>query len=61
MDLPVNKPKILNLAEAPSDEFGIPLRIKRSLKSTSQEIDAGELHEKLFGGKSWFSFITERV
>ncbi len=61
MDMEIDKPKVLNLAEAPNDDYGLPLQIKRSLKSTRHEIDAHELHEKLFGGKHWLSFITERV
>lgn len=53
-----NKPKMLDLIKAPNDEFGLPLRIKRSLKSTASDIDAHQLHEKLFGNKNWLSFFV---
>ncbi len=53
----VEKSKVINLAKAPLDEFGLPLRIEKSLKSTSVDINADELHNQLFGGKGLFSFL----
>ncbi len=53
----LDKPKVLNLAKEPNDEHGIPIQISQSLKSTSTDINAELIHEKLFGRSSWLSFL----
>ncbi|TQV87514.1 HD-GYP domain-containing protein [Aliikangiella coralliicola] len=59
MNMNLEKPKVLNLAKDPTDEYGIPVQIDKSLRSTSVDINAEELHEKLFGNaNSWFSFLN---
>jgi HD-GYP domain-containing protein (c-di-GMP phosphodiesterase class II) len=58
MNVTLEKPKLVNLADEPTDEFAMPLQIDRSLKSTSTDIDAADLHDKLFGGKNWLSFLN---
>ncbi len=57
MDVKLEKPQVINLADSPTDRFGMPLQIERSLKSTSLELDSRELHEKLFNNK-WLSFLN---
>ncbi|MCW8878950.1 MAG: DUF3391 domain-containing protein [Kangiellaceae bacterium] len=53
----LEKPQVVNLAKDPTDEFGLPLQIDKSLKSTSMDINGDDLHERLFGGSGWFSFL----
>ena len=53
----LEKPQVVNLAKDPTDEFGLPLQIDKSLKSTSMDINGDDLHERLFGGNGWFSFL----
>lgn len=53
----LKKPVIVNLAKKKVDKKGNPLHIEKSLKSTSQDISANELHQQLFSGKRWFSFV----
>lgn len=57
MNVKLDKPKVISLADNPTDRFGMPLQIEKSLKSASIDIDAGELHQKLFSKSSWLSFI----
>lgn len=54
----LEKPQIIDLAKTQVDDEGTPLKIDRSLRSASNDIDANELHQKLFANKSWFSFIS---
>jgi len=54
----LEKPITLNLSKKPNDEFGLPLQIEKSMISTSDDIDAHELHNKVFGKKKWLSFLT---
>ncbi|MBV1909732.1 MAG: DUF3391 domain-containing protein [Kangiellaceae bacterium] len=56
MDVKLEKPQVVSLSDDPTDRFGMPLQIERSLKSTAMDIDSNELHEKLFN-KNWFSFL----
>ncbi|TQV71661.1 DUF3391 domain-containing protein [Aliikangiella marina] len=58
MNISIDKPKIVSLADNPVDRYDMPMQIDQSLRSTSTDIDAHELHEKLFGGKSWLSFLS---
>lgn len=58
MNITVHKPKIVSLADNPVDKYDMPLQIDQSLRSSSTDIDAYELHEKLFGSKSWLSFLS---
>ncbi|WP_196137964.1 DUF3391 domain-containing protein [Aliikangiella sp. G2MR2-5] len=53
----VEKSKIINLADNPKDEYGLPLQIDKSLKSTSLDVSSEELHDKLFGGEGLFGFL----
>lgn len=57
MDIKLDKPQVLNLADGPTDRFGMPLQIERSLRSAAIDIDSRELHEKLFSNK-WLSFLN---
>ena len=57
MNVKLEKPQIVKLADDPTDQFGMPLQIEKSLKSTSLEINSRELHEKLFVKNNWFSFL----
>jgi len=61
MNVLVEKPKVINLAKKVKDDCGLPLQIDKSLKSTSSDIDAHDIHQKLFGGKNWFSFVTNKL
>ncbi len=54
---PVENGKIVNLADNPEDEYGLPLQIDKSLKSSSLDVSSEELHDKLFGGSGLFSFL----
>jgi HD-GYP domain-containing protein (c-di-GMP phosphodiesterase class II) len=53
----LKRPKIISLANNPVDQYGTPLHIQKSLRSTSVDIDTKTLHEKLFVKTSWFSFL----
>lgn len=57
MNIKLDKPQIVKLSDNPTDRFGMPLQIEKSLRSTSLEIDSQELHEKLFVKNNWFSFL----
>ena len=57
MNINLEKPKVVSLAKNPTDEYDMPLQIDRSLRSTSTDIDASELHDKLFGSSNWLSFL----
>lgn len=57
MNVTLEKPKVLSLADDPADDYGMPIQINKSLKSTSTDIDTADLHEKLFGGSKWLSFL----
>jgi len=57
MNVTLEKPQVINLTNNPTDRFGMPLQIEKSLKSSSLEIDSHELHEKLFSRSDWFSFL----
>ncbi len=57
MNVKLEKPKVINLTKNPTDRFGMPIQIEKSLKSSSLEIDSNELHEKLFSKIDWFSFL----
>lgn len=57
MNIKLDNPKIVKLSENPTDTFGMPLQIEKSLKSSSLEINSRELHEKLFVKNNWFSFL----
>jgi HD-GYP domain-containing protein (c-di-GMP phosphodiesterase class II) len=54
----LEKTVTVNLSKRPSDDYGLPLQIEKSMISTSDDIDAHELHQKVFGNKNWFSFLT---
>ncbi len=58
MNVTLDAPKILNLAKDATDDFGMPLQIERSLKTTATDIDANELHNKLFRNNNWLSFLS---
>jgi len=57
MNVKLDKPQIVKLSDNPTDRFGMPLQIEKSLRSTSLEINSQELHEKLFVKNNWFSFL----
>ncbi|MDQ7050430.1 MAG: DUF3391 domain-containing protein [Enterobacterales bacterium] len=57
MDVKLDKPKVVKLADNATDRLGIPLQIEKSLKSTSIDINAEELHGKLFSKASWLSIF----
>jgi HD-GYP domain-containing protein (c-di-GMP phosphodiesterase class II) len=57
MNVKLEKPQIVKLSDNPTDQFGMPLQIEKSLRSTSLEINSRELHEKLFVKNNWFSFL----
>ncbi|MCF6192883.1 MAG: DUF3391 domain-containing protein [Kangiellaceae bacterium] len=57
MNVKLDKPQVVSLSDSPSDRFGMPLQIEKSLRSTSFDIDSRELHQKLFNKNSWFSFL----
>jgi HD-GYP domain-containing protein (c-di-GMP phosphodiesterase class II) len=57
MNVHLLKPKIVSLAENPTDRYGMPLQIEKSLKSTSLDIDSNELHQRLFVKNNWLSFL----
>jgi len=57
MNITLEKPKMVALAKNPTDEYDMPLQIDKSLKSTSTDIDASELHQRLFGSNNWLSFL----
>ncbi len=57
MNVKLEKPQVIKLSDNPTDRFGMPLQIEKSLKSTSLEINSQELHEKLFVKNNWFSFL----
>ena len=57
MNTILEKPKTINLIDNPTDRFGMPLQIEKSLRSTSIDIDARELHDKLFAKNKWLSFL----
>lgn len=57
MNVKLEKPQIVKLSDDPTDRFGMPLQIEKSLRSTSLEINSQELHEKLFVKNNWFSFL----
>jgi len=57
MNVKLEKPQVISLTNNPTDRFGMPLQIEKSLKSSSLEIDSHELHEKLFSKSDWFSFL----
>jgi len=58
MNVILDKPKVVILSDNPTDRFGMPLQIEKSLKSTSIDIDSRALHQKLFSGNNWFSFFS---
>jgi len=58
MNVKLEKPEVINLTENPTDRFGMPLQIEKSLKSSSIDINAHELHKKLFSKNNWLSFLT---
>ncbi|MET1253870.1 HD-GYP domain-containing protein [Aliikangiella maris] len=58
MNIHLDKPKIVNLAKDPVDHNGVPLFISQSLPSTSTDINASEIHEKLFGNGNWLSTLV---
>jgi HD-GYP domain-containing protein (c-di-GMP phosphodiesterase class II) len=58
LDEKLEKPITINLASKPKDEFGLTLQISSSLTTSSQDIDAREIHQKVFANKSWFNFIN---
>jgi len=55
----LDKPITVNLSKRPNDDYGLPLQIDKSMISTSDEINAHELHQKVFGQKNWFSFLSK--
>jgi len=57
LNVKLDKPMVVSLANNPTDRFGMPLQIEKSLKSTSLDIDSRELHEKLFIKNNWFGFL----
>ncbi len=57
MNTTLTKPKVINLIDNPTDRFGMPLQIEKSLRSSSVDIDARELHERLFSKNKWLSFL----
>ncbi|WP_444994074.1 HD-GYP domain-containing protein [Aliikangiella sp. IMCC44359] len=59
MNIRLEKPKIVNLAKDPTDSNGVPMQICKSLKSTSTDIKAEEIHEKLFGNTNWLTSLVQ--
>jgi HD-GYP domain-containing protein (c-di-GMP phosphodiesterase class II) len=57
LNVKLDKPQVINLTDNPTDRFGMPLQIEKSLRSTSLDIDSRELHEKLFVKNKWLSFL----
>jgi len=55
----LNKPKIVELSNMPTDDFGVPLTIAKSLKSTSLEINSDELYQQLFANSSFLAFFRK--
>ncbi len=57
MNVTLEKPQVIKLSENPTDRFGMPLQIEKSLKSTSIDINSAQLHDQLFAKNNWFSFL----
>jgi len=57
MNIKLNKPLVVSLSDSPNDRYGMPIQIEKSLKSSSIDISASELHQKLFNKNNWFSFL----
>ncbi len=57
MNVKLDKPQVIKLSDNPTDRFGMPLQIEKSLKSASIDINSAELHDKLFVKNNWLSFL----
>jgi HD-GYP domain-containing protein (c-di-GMP phosphodiesterase class II) len=54
----LEKAVTINLSKKSNDQNECPLNIEKSMISASEDIDAHDLHHKVFGQKGWFSFLA---